>query len=102
MNSEYGAYGSIAGWLGINPVNMLGDPQYIMTTIIIVAIWCQLGYNIIILLAGLQSVPVELYEAAEIDGAKGWQSFLKITLPMVSPMLFFVLIMLLIGAFKAF
>ena len=102
LNSEYGAYGSIAGWLGINPVNMLGDPQYIMTTIIIVAIWCQLGYNIIILLAGLQSVPVELYEAAEIDGAKGWQSFLKITLPLVSPMLFFVLIMLLIGAFKAF
>ena len=102
LNSKYGIYGSILKFFNMEGANMLGDPKYIMTTIIIVAIWCQLGFNIVILLAGLQGVPTELYEAAEIDGAKNWQSFLKVTLPMVSPTLFFVVTMLLIGAFKAF
>jgi multiple sugar transport system permease protein len=60
------------------------------------------GYNIIIFLAGLQGIPSQVYESAELDGASSWQTFWKITLPMVSPTLFFVLMVTLINAFQAF
>ena len=70
--------------------------------IIIVSVWRNAGYYMVMYLAGLQGVPTELYEAATVDGANGWQKFWKITLPMLTPTTFFVSIMLVISCFKIY
>ena len=75
---------------------------FIMAAVITVAIWSGIGYNTIILLAGLQHIPKTYYEAADIDGANPFQSFFRITLPLLSPTIFFLLVTSMIGAFKAF
>lgn len=80
----------------------LAGPSIAMFAIIIVAIWHSLGFNIIILLAGLTSVSRELYEAARIDGARGWSMLTKMTIPLLSPTLFFLLIVTTINAFQVF
>ena len=68
----------------------------------IVAIWSGLGYAMVIFLAGLQGIPVELYDAARVDGASGWQTFWKLTFPLLSPTTFFLVVTSVIGALKAF
>jgi multiple sugar transport system permease protein len=83
-----------SGWL--TDVNMA------MPAIIVMSVWKGLGYNIVLFLAGLQGISPELYEAARIDGANRWKEFLNITLPMLSPTTFFVLIMSLISSFQVF
>lgn len=88
-------------WQFSNP-NWLMDPKWTIINIVIIAVWKSMGYNIVIFLAGLQNVPTELYEAAEVDGASPWQSFRKITLPLISPTTFFISIISIIGAFKLF
>jgi multiple sugar transport system permease protein len=88
-------------WQFSNP-NWLMDPKWTIINIVIIAVWKSMGYNIVIFLAGLQNVPNELYEAAEVDGASPWQSFRKITLPLISPTTFFISIISIIGAFKLF
>jgi multiple sugar transport system permease protein len=80
----------------------LKDPTWAMNGIIIMTVWRTLGYNIVIFLASLQGVPIELYEAAYVDGASRWQVIRKITLPMISPAIFFVLIMSLITGLQMF
>lgn len=80
----------------------LQSTQWAMPAIIIMAVWRTLGYNIVIFLAGLQGVPKSLYEAAIVDGANPWQTIRYITLPMVTPSIFFVLIMSLIGGLQVF
>lgn len=79
----------------------IGNPQYSLGTLIILLIW-QFGSSMIIFLAGLKQIPQDLYEAAEIDGAGKWKQFVKITLPMLSPIILFNLIMQFISAFQAF
>jgi multiple sugar transport system permease protein len=73
-----------------------------MLSIIIFGVWTYVGYNTVIFLAGLGSIPPELYEAAEIDGANKWQSFRHITLPLLSPVTFYLALIAFIGTFKAF
>ena len=73
-----------------------------MPAVIITSIWRDMGYYMILFLAGLQTIPVELYEAARVDGANAWQRFWHVTLPALRPTTFFVLIMLTIGSFKVF
>jgi multiple sugar transport system permease protein len=73
-----------------------------MPAIILFAVWKNFGYNMIILLAGLQSIPAELYEAARIDGASAWRQFLYVTLPMLMPMLTMVGILTVAGYFQLF
>jgi multiple sugar transport system permease protein len=73
-----------------------------MPALIIMAVWKNLGFNMVIFLAGLQSIPTQLYEAAAIDGANGWHRFRYITLPMLAPTTFFVLIISVIGSFQVF
>lgn len=90
-----------AVWQFSNP-NWLMDPKFTIINIIIIGVWKSMGYNIVIFLAGLQNIPSELYEAAEVDGASPWQSFRKITLPLLSPTTFFISIISIIGAFKLF
>lgn len=73
-----------------------------MPALIITSVWKGLGFNMVIFLAALQDVPEDLYEAAKIDGANSWQLFRHITLPLITPAIFFVLVMGIIGSFQAF
>ena len=77
-------------------------PSLALTSIILYNIWVYVGYDTVILLAGLSAIPGHYYEAAKIDGANGWQVFRNITLPLVSPTLFFLSVVAVIGTFKAF
>lgn len=101
-NKDFGLFNQILGGMGISGPDWLGDPNMAMISVAIVGIWSMVGYNMILLLAGLQDVPAELYEAAEIDGAAPFQKFLKITVPMVSPTLFFVVVTSIISALQVF
>ncbi|MCE5322011.1 sugar ABC transporter permease [bacterium] len=83
------------------PIPWLTSPDWVLRSFIIMSLW-SVGGGMIIYLAGLQSVPTQLYEAAEIDGAGSWQKFRNVTLPMISPTLFFNLIMGIIGSFQVF
>jgi len=90
------------GLFGVNPIDWLGDPVWAMPALIILAVWKNFGYNMIIFIAGLQSIPDELYEAAHIDGAGKWQQFRNITIPMLAPTTLFVGIITVIGYFQFF
>ncbi|NMB01005.1 MAG: sugar ABC transporter permease [Firmicutes bacterium] len=99
---EFVTFGHISEiWQFSNP-NWLMDPKWTIINIVIISVWKSMGYNIVIFLAGLQNVPKELYEAAEVDGASPWQSFRKVTLPLISPTTFFISIISIIGALKLF
>lgn len=93
----------IIGQAGIsNPPLWLFDNFWALVAIIIVSVWKNIGYNMIIFLAGLQAIPDSLYEAAEIDGATGFKKMLYITIPMLTPTIFFVCIMSTISSFQVF
>jgi multiple sugar transport system permease protein len=102
FNTKYGLANVALGWIGIHPIDWLGDPHWAMPTIILFAAWKNFGYNMIILLAGLQAIPVELYEAARIDGASAWRQFRHITVPMLAPTLLMVGILTVSGYFQLF
>jgi multiple sugar transport system permease protein len=102
FNTKYGLINDALGWFGIHPIDWLGDPHWAMPAIILFAVWKNFGYNMIIFLAGLQAIPVELYEAARIDGASFWQQFRHITLPMLGPTLLMVGILTVSGYFQLF
>lgn len=88
--------------VGLSPLGWLSDPKWAMPAIIITSTWKGLGYNIVIFLAGLQGIPVKFYEAAKVDGANAWQTFWNVTLPMLSPVIYFVIIIGVINSFKIF
>ncbi|MCM3781800.1 sugar ABC transporter permease [Neobacillus mesonae] len=85
-----------------DPPQWLADPQFALPSIMMIVIWTSIGFNMIIYMAGLQSIPRDLYEAAEIDGASGWIKFARITFPLLSPTSFFLLITGIISTFKVF
>jgi multiple sugar transport system permease protein len=101
-NTEFGVLNAFLSSLGLNPVNWLGDPVLAMPAVILMSIWRSAGFNTVLFLAGLQGVPQEYYEAAEIDGANRWDRFRHITLPLVSPTTFFVVVNGLIGSWQVF
>lgn len=88
--------------IGIPTVDWLGDPRWAMPAIIILAVWKNFGYTMIIFIAGLQSIPEELYEAARIDGAGWWSQFRRITIPLLAPTFVFVGIVTAIGYLQLF
>ena len=90
------------GLLGFAPIDWLGDPRWAMPAIILMAVWKNFGFNMVVFIAGLQSIPRRLYEAAEIDGADGFRQFRHITLPMLAPTFLFVTLVTLIGYFQLF
>ena len=90
------------GLLGIAPVDWLGDPAWAMPALILLAVWKNFGFNMIIFIAGLQNIPLHLYEAATIDGANSWQQFRHVTLPMLAPTFLFVAVITMIGYFQLF
>ncbi|WP_243042045.1 carbohydrate ABC transporter permease [Dyella sedimenti] len=102
FNTKYGLANHVLGLVGIHPVDWLGDPHWAMPAIILFAVWKNFGYNMIILLAGLQAIPRDLYEAARIDGASPLQQFRHITLPMLGPTLLMVGILTVSGYFQLF
>lgn len=99
---NFGILNFFLGIFGINPIDWLGDPFWAMPSIIILAVWKNFGYNMIIFIAGLQNIPDELYEAADIEGANAFQKFRHITLPMLAPTTIFVSIITMIGYFQLF
>jgi multiple sugar transport system permease protein len=89
--------------LGIdNPPGWIADVNFALPSVMIILIWTGIGFNLIIYLAGLQNIPKELYEAAQMDGASVWYQFRKITVPLVSPTTFLLLVTGLISSFKVF
>ncbi|XEC96213.1 carbohydrate ABC transporter permease [Paenibacillus tarimensis] len=85
-----------------NPPKWIADPNYALISVMMISVWISIGFNMIIYIAGLQSIPKDLYEAADIDGAKGWVKFSRITFPLLSPTTFFLFITGIIYSFKAF
>ncbi|MDY0323632.1 MAG: sugar ABC transporter permease [Candidatus Carbobacillus sp.] len=102
FHTEYGLLNYFLSWFGISPIKWLTDPQWAMPSLIILAIWKGLGYNIVIFLAGLQNIPEHYYLAARIDRASRWDRFWHITWPLLSPTTFFISIISVIGSFKVF
>ena len=101
LNPEFGVLNTVLGVFGIPPVKRLFDPKAVIPAFILMSLWF-VGPQMIIFLAGLQGVPKELIEAAEIDGANAWQRFWRIVIPLVSPMIFFNLVVGIIGTFQVF
>jgi len=102
LGTRYGFVNYALGAIGIDPIDWLGDPRFAMPAIILFAVWKNFGYNMIILLAGLQNIPRELYEAARIDGASALARFRFVTLPMLGPILAIVGILTVAGYFQLF
>lgn len=102
MNERTGLLNFVLSWFGHGAVNWLGAKETAMLSLVIVSVWKSLGYFVLILVAALQSVPKYLYEAAALDKASRLQVFFKITLPMISPTLFYLTLVGLIGSFKVF
>ena len=99
---SFGAANFFLNLVGLPPLQWLNSAQTAMISIIIFSVWLGLGYQMVIFLAGLQGIPDELYEAALIDGASGWKRFWRITLPLLKPTTFFILVTSLIGSFQVF
>jgi multiple sugar transport system permease protein len=99
---NFGVFNSLLRMVGIHGPNWLGNTTWAMRSIIFEAIWAGLGFTILIFLAGLQGISTEYYEAAEIDGANAVQKFYYITMPLLSPTTFFLLVTGVIGAFQVF
>ena len=96
-----GAVNKILGTLGASPISWLGNPKYALFTISLIIVW-QFGSSMVLFLAGLKQIPEELYESARVDGASKVRCFFSVTLPLVTPTVFFNLIMQMINAFQDF
>jgi multiple sugar transport system permease protein len=102
-NPEYGLLNDLlARGFGVRGPAWLSDPRWAMPALVIVTVWKGLGYTMLLFLAGLQTSPDELSEAALTDGARAWARFRHVTLPMLSPTMFFVVVISLINAFQVF
>jgi len=99
---RFGLLDRALGLLGVPPIDWLGDPRWAMPAIILLAVWKNFGYAMILFIAGLQAIPESLYEAARLDGAGAWATFRRITLPLLSPTFLFLGVMTTIGYFQFF
>jgi multiple sugar transport system permease protein len=99
---QYGLIDAALRRIGVPSIDWLGDPHWALPAIILLAVWKNFGYNMLILIAGLQSIPEEQYEAAHLDGASAWQRFRHITVPGLAPTLLFVTVVTLLSHFQLF
>lgn len=103
LNQDYGLLNNLLwDWFGIQGPNWLGKPEWVKPSLILIGLWSGIGSTMVLYLAGLQSISSSYYEAAEIDGASAWNKLTKITVPLLSPIHFFVIVMGVIGAFQSF
>ncbi len=101
-NSEFGLLNHLLESIGANPVTWLSNPDIAFASIAMVGVWSVLGYNMVLFLAGLQEIPQDFYEAAEIDGASKISQFFNITIPLLSPTMFFVTVTRIIASLQVF
>jgi multiple sugar transport system permease protein len=101
-NSDYGIINYLLGLLGIEGANWLSDPSLALYAIVVVGVWSGIGYALVLFLAGLQTIPQEYYDAASVDGAGALVKFFRITLPLLSPTVFFVTVISLIDSLQVF
>jgi oligogalacturonide transport system permease protein len=99
--AKYGLVNLVLAKLGLEPIAWLADEHFSLWTIVLLFTW-QFGSAMVIFLAALQNVPVTLYEAAEIDGASKWRQFISITVPLITPVIFFNMVMQMVQAFQEF
>jgi multiple sugar transport system permease protein len=102
FDARIGILNYLLSWFGISPIGWLTSPDVAIWSIIIMSVWKVLGYNMVLLLVGLKNIPATLYEAASIDGAFGWRMFQRITLPLLRPILLFVIVVSTINAYNVF
>ncbi|HRF47737.1 MAG TPA: sugar ABC transporter permease [Anaerolineales bacterium] len=102
FNPKFGLVNYLLGLIGIAGPGWLFDPNWAMPAIILTSVWKDIGFVMVMFLAGLQGIPADYYEAAAIDGADRWQSFWSITRPLLAPTTFFALIISLINSFQVF
>ena len=102
LHTRYGLLNFGLDRLGIPPIDWLGDPAWSMPAIILFSVWKEFGYNMLIFLAGLQTIPLELYDAARMDGANAWQQFRYVTLPALAPVVLLVGILTMARFFQLF
>jgi len=94
--------GLLVAWLGTGPIGFLTDPRLALASVMVVTFWKGIGYYMVIFLAGLQGIPTELYEAAALDGCRGWRVHLHVTLPLLRPYVVLVAVISAIAATKVF
>ncbi|MDX1699734.1 MAG: sugar ABC transporter permease [Melioribacteraceae bacterium] len=99
---KFGILNYLLSILNVDAIDWLGDPNIALPAIILMSVWKNFGYNMIIFIAGLQNIPQYLYEAADLEGASGWQKFKSITIPMLAPTTLFISIITMIGFFQLF
>jgi len=102
LSPQGGLVNYLLGLIGIDGPGWWTDPGWAMPSIIIASVWKDLGFNMLILLAGLQAIPEHLYEAARIDGAGAWRRIRSITIPLLTPSILFVTVLTMIGSFQVF
>ena len=102
LSTNHGLVNYFIGLIGLPPVNWLLDPHWAMPGLILMSIWKGTGFNMVIFLAGLQGIPRVYYEVADIDGANWWHKFRHVTLPLLSPATFFIIITTMIHSFQIF
>jgi lactose/L-arabinose transport system permease protein len=102
FGSEYGYLNQLLGYFGVHPIDWMGTVWGSRLALCALVIWRWLGYNMVIMLSGLQNIPADLYEAATIDGAGTAQRFFKITIPLMKPVLLFTFILSTLGTFSLF
>jgi multiple sugar transport system permease protein len=102
FNREFGIANYYLRFLGVGPIPWLTSSSWALTTIVIATVWKSFGFDLIVFVAGLQSIPRHLYDAAAIDGANGWHQFWRITLPLLSPTIFFATVVGVIGNLQVF
>ena len=102
LNSDSGIVNSFLRAVGIGQINWLTSPQWSLTAVLIANIWIGIPFNLVILYSGLQGIPLEVYEAASIDGANGWQKFVQITFPLLRPVSAITILLGLVYTLKVF
>ncbi|MCJ8014663.1 sugar ABC transporter permease [Paenibacillus sp. KQZ6P-2] len=102
MDPEYGLLNWVIGLFGFEKLQWLSHPDTSLISLVIVAVWKGVGYNTLVFIAGLQSIPADIYEAASLDRSRPWTTFIKLTMPMLSPTIFFLVIINMIGSFQVF
>lgn len=102
FNYQHGILNAALGVVGIEKQPWLADPNMALVAVVILSVWKQIGYNMIILLVGMRAIPIVYHEAAAVDGASAWQQFRRITMPLLAPVTLFVVVITTISAFNVF
>jgi multiple sugar transport system permease protein len=102
LNSDSGVINSLIRGAGLDPVNWLTSPSWALTSVIIANIWIGIPFNLVVLYSGLQAIPADIYEAASLDGASGWQRFWRVTFPLLRPVSAITVLLGLVYTLKVF